>query len=250
MPIETNCTGCGQRMRVADGHAGKQARCPVCNTISVIPAGSARGSPSPFPTGGGMSADEPAWSMQTPEGQIYGPVPKAELDRWLAEGRVTADCRLKAGGASTWQSADEVYPALRPGAYAGGGQRSYAGSPYGSSGSSAAGSLGSSSSPFGSTEPQWNSSARSTHVTPHRGAIIFVLGIMGWVITCPILAIMAWVMGSGDLREMRSGRMDPSGMGLTQAGQILGMIYSMLWILIFLLFLFIILIGVAAAAVA
>ena len=48
---------------------------------------------------------------------------------------------------------------------------------------------------------------------------------------------------------MRSGRMDPSGMGLTQAGQILGMIYSILWILFFLLFLFIILIGVAAAAV-
>jgi hypothetical protein len=61
---------------------------------------------------------------------------------------------------------------------------------------------------------------------------------------------MAWVMGSSDLREMRSGRMDPSGMGLTQAGQILGMIYAIFWILGFVLLLFFILVGVAANAVA
>jgi hypothetical protein len=61
---------------------------------------------------------------------------------------------------------------------------------------------------------------------------------------------MAWVMGSSDLREMRSGRMDPSGMGLTQAGQILGMIYAIFWILGFVLLLFFILLGVAANAVA
>ena len=41
---------------------------------------------------------------------------------------------------------------------------------------------------------------------------------------------MAWVMGSNDLREMRSGRMDKSGEGLTQVGQLLGMILSLLWI--------------------
>ena len=43
---------------------------------------------------------------------------------------------------------------------------------------------------------------------------------------------MAWVMGSHDLAEMRAGRMDRSGEGLTQAGQVLGMILAVLWILL------------------
>ena len=38
-------------------------------------------------------------------------------------------------------------------------------------------------------------------------------------------------MGAADLREMRAGRMDPSGEPLTQVGRILGMILSLLWIL-------------------
>ena len=31
--------------------------------------------------------DSSNWHLQTPEGQIYGPVPKSELDSWVAEGR-------------------------------------------------------------------------------------------------------------------------------------------------------------------
>jgi hypothetical protein len=38
------------------------------------------------------------------------------------------------------------------------------------------------------------------------------------------LAISAWIMGNGDLREMDAGLMDPSGRGLVQAGRIVGMI--------------------------
>jgi hypothetical protein len=42
---------------------------------------------------------------------------------------------------------------------------------------------------------------------------------------------VAWVMGHADLREMRRGLMDESGMSLTQAGMILGMIYTILGLL-------------------
>jgi hypothetical protein len=35
---------------------------------------------------------------------------------------------------------------------------------------------------------------------------------------------MAWIMGNQDLNDMRQGRMDPSGEGLTRAGKILGII--------------------------
>jgi hypothetical protein len=54
---------------------------------------------------------------------------------------------------------------------------------------------------------------------PHRGTLILVLGILGLVV-CGPLAIVAWVLGSGDLKEMDAGTMDPAGRGNTQAGRI------------------------------
>jgi hypothetical protein len=67
---------------------------------------------------------------------------------------------------------------------------------------------------------------------PHRGGIILVLGILG-ILCCFICGIIAWVMGSNDLREMAAGRMDPSGQGLTQAGKICGIVSVVLLILQF-----------------
>lgn len=58
---------------------------------------------------------------------------------------------------------------------------------------------------------------------PHRGTLILVFGILG-VFCCAIFGIMAWVLGSSDLRGMDLGRVDPSGRGLTLAGKILGII--------------------------
>lgn len=60
-------------------------------------------------------------------------------------------------------------------------------------------------------------------VAPHRGVLILVLGILG-IVCCFICGIIAWVMGNNDMREMDTGRMDPSGRGLTQAGKICGMV--------------------------
>lgn len=48
----------------------------------------------------------------TEDQQQFGPVPRPELDRWLAEGRITALCQLLREGASAWQWAPEVYPSL------------------------------------------------------------------------------------------------------------------------------------------
>ena len=58
---------------------------------------------------------------------------------------------------------------------------------------------------------------------PHRGGIILALGILGIVI-CQICGIIAWVMANSDLADMRAGRMDPSGEGITNAGRICGII--------------------------
>lgn len=67
------------------------------------------------------------------------------------------------------------------------------------------------------------------YLAPHRGVMILVFGILGFV-SCGIFAILAWVMGNTDLAEMDAGRMDPSGRDITNVGRILGMILCILWI--------------------
>jgi uncharacterized membrane protein len=69
------------------------------------------------------------------------------------------------------------------------------------------------------------------YLKPHRGTMILVFGILGFVI-CFIFGIVAWVMGNNDLRQMQAGTMDPSGEGLTRAGKIVGMIAIILNIVV------------------
>ena len=63
----------------------------------------------------------------------------------------------------------------------------------------------------------------------HRGGMILTFGLIGLLAFWP-LAIPAWIMGSGDLKKMKSGVMDPDGKGMTQAGYIMGMIVCILFI--------------------
>jgi hypothetical protein len=81
---------------------------------------------------------------------------------------------------------------------------------------------------------------------PHRGALVLVLGF--------VLPPLAWVMGNQDLAEMDAGRMDRSGLGLTRAGRVLGIIGSVVWILLLVCgvsgFLFFLLIGHRASRAA
>ena len=60
-------------------------------------------------------------------------------------------------------------------------------------------------------------------VKPHRGPAILVLGIVG-IVVCFVCGIIAWVMGTGDLKEMDLGVRDPEGRGLTKAGMICGIV--------------------------
>lgn len=150
--------------------------------------------------------------MRTPEGQTYGPVSKAELDVWVTEGRVSSDCMLSSELEPTWRSADSVYAAL--------------------------------------VEPARHqiatiSQPSERYVAGHRGGLILGLGIASWAAGCPIFGICAWVMGSADLREMQQGRMDSSGLGLTQAGQIVGMLHALLTVVVVVVFVFLLLLGVA-----
>jgi phage FluMu protein Com len=216
MALEIACAGCGKLLRVSVEHAGKNLRCPACNQVTTAP-GPELAETTVLPAAN--------WYMRTPEGQTYGPVTREELDRWILEGRLAADCQLANSAQGPWSGAASVFSAL-------GGAPQYS-SPQTSSRPSTSTFQGTpfkAASPFtdrlGGPQP-----ARDfRHLQPHRGGLILVLGILGLVVNCPIFSFMAWAMGAADLREIQAGRMDPTGEGLTRAGHILGMILSILWI--------------------
>jgi hypothetical protein len=74
--------------------------------------------------------------------------------------------------------------------------------------------------PAASPQP---SGSRTGALPGHRGVSILVLGILG-ITVLPFLGIIAWVMANNDLPEMKAGRMDPSGLGITAAGRVCGII--------------------------
>ncbi len=257
--LEIPCGGCGRALRVAPEHAGKMVRCPVCGHITHVPASLSAGTPSnPEPTSGqheradeGARSDETAsgaglpasspplsihgdtaeWYMKTPEEQTFGPATFKELERWVQEGRITADCHLCQGAAGNWQPADWLFPSLKTQATfspllartpaASHSAPTYTPSHY--------------PSPAGHPNASPTNFALGRYVAPHRGPLILVLALMGLFITCPVFPFMTWVMGSNDLREMQAGRMDPAGRDLTRAGMVIGMVLSILWILGFLI---------------
>lgn len=102
MPIEISCTSCNKRLRVPDTAAGKRVKCPQCQTILSVPAAE-----TPAPAAGGAN-----YHLKTEDGQTFGPVPKGELDQWLNEGRITAECQVLKEGGDQWQWATDLYPQL------------------------------------------------------------------------------------------------------------------------------------------
>lgn len=68
---------------------------------------------------------------------------------------------------------------------------------------------------------------------PHRGVLVFVLGILGLGVFF-LFGTVAWSMGNRHLAEMDEGLRDPAGRGMTSAGRILGMTGVILTVLILL----------------
>jgi len=141
-------------------------------------------------------------------GRQYGPVPDDVLREWAAAGRVGPRDAVWTEGMSDWAPASTV-----PGLFVG---------------------------PLPS-QAAYYAPAPSRYARPHRGGAVLALGILGLVfcILCGIVSvvcgIVAWAMGSADLREMRAGRMDPSGESMTRAGMICGIIATVLsglWLLL------------------
>lgn len=58
---------------------------------------------------------------------------------------------------------------------------------------------------------------------PARGGLVLGLAIAG-LLCCSPLSIVAFILGSRDLKEIDAGRMDPSGRGMTNIGRIIGLV--------------------------
>jgi len=63
-----------------------------------------------------------------------------------------------------------------------------------------------------------------------NGVLILILGILG-VTVCGICAPVAWVMGNTAIKEIDSGKGDPSQRGNANIGRIIGMVGSALIVL-------------------
>jgi hypothetical protein len=150
--------------------------------------------------------------LRIPEGLTYGPIGKDELDRWVVEGRVTAECQVREEGQSAWLGAAAIYPVLSPAAVL-----------------LAADARPAARNASPSPVPQ---AVGRRVLEPHRGAVILALGILSWV-SCPVFGLIAWIMGNADLNRMRAGRMEMDGFTLTQAGRLLGLIHVLLIIVAF-----------------
>jgi hypothetical protein len=69
-------------------------------------------------------------------------------------------------------------------------------------------------------------------IVPHRGGEILTFGLLALLpccLTSIIFGVIAWMMANTDLAEMRNGRMDREGEGLSQAGRALGIAGLIIW---------------------
>ena len=149
----------------------------------------------------------------TAGGQQYGPIPEETLRQWIRENRVTRNDRVWTEGMTDWDLLPNVpeFDDLLAGPAA----------------------------PGVLPAPGYAPPAQGAYVKPHRGGAVLALGILG-IIPCFICGIVAWVLANADLKEMRAGKMDPAGEGLTNAGRICGIVgvcvfsaYILFYILMF-----------------
>ncbi len=249
MAIETQCSGCGQRLAVADEHAGKQARCPSCGqvyTVAVHPPetpitaeldpGLAETTAGTDSTAGEALTDQQFW-MQTGDGAQYGPVDRANLNRWFSEGRVGKGYQIREGQVGPWQPADLFRPfenAASAHAVAASGNP-YADQPMNPAATAQAG--------------------RQVYQQFPKGdpsSLVLTMGILSWVLllVCGPLGwipgLIAWINGGRALKDIQAGEADPTNTALVKVGYYLGMSNVLLSLLGICLFFGVIAIGIIA----
>jgi hypothetical protein len=99
------------------------------------------------------------------------------------------------------------------------------------------------------TSPYQAPQVSQRYFAAHRGGLVLTLGIISFVCNFFLVpGILALTFGLGDLKKMKNGTMDPEGHGMTLAGTILGGISSIGIAMLFLFYVVIIVIAIAAGA--
>ena len=93
MSVEMTCVQCGKLLRLNAKLMGKRIKCPQCQAVLRVPL-------------------TELWHVKTDDEQHFGPIPKSELDEWVADGRLNTTCQVLRDGRDQWQWADDVYPEL------------------------------------------------------------------------------------------------------------------------------------------
>ncbi len=75
----------------------------------------------------------------------------------------------------------------------------------------------------GMTELPGAASSTSSVLKPNRAGLVLLLGIFS-LFCCPPLGILAWILGSSDLKGIRDGTVSAHSVGTLRAGWVLGMI--------------------------
>lgn len=233
MPIELICKGCSRKLRVGEEHAGKHARCPQCGEINPISSSAAVST-------GSSGSLPPAPITPNPLGSSFAPPAPQQPPRGAFS--PAAANPPPSPPFSPWEPTAPGQPFGRPDGSSDRPWEPAAPAP-------SAESFATSSNPFTDRPASaWSpgpTDARPAYQQPHRGALILIFGLLGWVV-CLVFGVLAWVWGAEDLRQMRRGLMDPSGMGLTQAGMILGIVQCALFGLGVAAFVLLMIIGMAA----
>lgn len=243
MAIESICSSCGQRLSVADEHAGKQAKCPACGAVYQVPtpasspgssgsdgfdltpkqssenvdlfgetsAGQPSGSGSEF----GAGASSEYW-MRAADGSEYGPVDQPTLQRWFEEGRVADNYSIRQGAGGDWIPASQF--------------RATAASPAGGN-----------ANPFASGTSAGGVTYQGVknYAKPDQSGLVLAMGILSFL-ACVICGIFAVIIGGRALKDIDAGLHDPANKGLIQVGYYMGIASLVIhvfcfggWILLF-----------------
>jgi predicted Zn finger-like uncharacterized protein len=218
MPAVIQCPKCSRQLNVLEAHLGALVRCPVCKTEFTAKA---LGAPAAIPVAALAPAMPPA-ARPAPLPAI--PTPTAAAPTMPA----TPAPALPAAPAPAFPSAP--------------GQVFSASTPVAQGAVPAGVSVG--DDPFWEAEPppaatargqiyhsEFDEDERVTQSTgrPHRGPLVFLLGVASLVTACffPagwIIGGIALTMATTDLQDMSRGRVDRSGRQQTELGRLLAVI--------------------------
>ena len=167
--------------------------------------------------------------MKTAEGDDYGPVDRASLNRWFSEGRVGPGYQIRQGENGPWQPADVFKP--------------QSGNPYSASAPQPT-AAAAPTAPY-STNPR-------AFAKPDPSGLVLTMGILAWVclIGCGpigwIPGLIAWIKGKKALADIQAGVADPTNTNLVQVGYYLGMACVILTLLGAILFVGVMAVGIIA----